>query len=243
MPPRQIRPLLARDPLVNAEDIKQLAKTVRHLHRKSLPTDPWPKEQEGSGNVPRRLREWMSILRRLSSITSSKSLALQAIHNGLPTPPATQQSASAADVGLKPLIFAQARPEGTGNRTRQYNQNASPARPPTSPTPPKNSRSPYGMCCNHGKVALQQLEEPPEPLHSFFVGNVNNSTPARPKFTGFFGEQTSPRNASEPNPKKRMYQMAGRVKTGVKGLPPVVAQGVPVTDTKMNFINRSTGNC
>ncbi|KAK7014663.1 hypothetical protein R3P38DRAFT_2544868, partial [Favolaschia claudopus] len=21
--------------------------------------------------------------------------------------------------------------------------------------PPKNSRSPYGMCCNHGKVALQ----------------------------------------------------------------------------------------
>ncbi|KAK7041152.1 hypothetical protein R3P38DRAFT_3453340, partial [Favolaschia claudopus] len=116
----------------------------------------------------------------------------------------------------KPLIFAQARPEGTGNRTRQYNQNASPARPPNDrrttcdelflaarkdylappsrhdlcymndrcPTcgalhwvadqvlhPPKNSRSPYGMCCNHGKVALQRLEEPPEPLHRFFVGN------------------------------------------------------------------------
>ncbi|KAK6993249.1 hypothetical protein R3P38DRAFT_2800979 [Favolaschia claudopus] len=106
MAPRQIRPLLARDLLVNAEDIKQLAKTVRHLHRKPLPTDPWPKEQEGSGNVPRRLREWMSILRRLSATLEyhnsrgSKSLALQALHNGLPTPPATLQSASAADVGV-----------------------------------------------------------------------------------------------------------------------------------------------
>ncbi|KAK6984399.1 hypothetical protein R3P38DRAFT_2437498, partial [Favolaschia claudopus] len=37
--------------------------------------------------------------------------------------------------------------------------------------PSKNSRSPYGMCCNHGMVALQRLEEPPEPLHCFFVGN------------------------------------------------------------------------
>ncbi|KAK7020869.1 hypothetical protein R3P38DRAFT_3185256 [Favolaschia claudopus] len=115
MPPRQIRPLLVRDLLVNAEDIKQLAKTVRHLHRKPLPTDPWPKEQEGSGKVPRRLREWMLILRRLSA-----TLEYHKPSNGLPTPPATQQSASAAD----------ARPEGTGNRTRQYNQNASPARPP-----------------------------------------------------------------------------------------------------------------
>ncbi|KAK7021002.1 hypothetical protein R3P38DRAFT_2781613 [Favolaschia claudopus] len=44
-----------------------------------------------------------------------ESLALQAIHNGLPTPPATQQSAAAG---------AQA-----GNRTRQHNQNANPARP------------------------------------------------------------------------------------------------------------------
>ncbi|KAK6983853.1 hypothetical protein R3P38DRAFT_3233167 [Favolaschia claudopus] len=57
---------------------------------------------------------------RLSATLEYHNLALQAIHNGLPTPPATQQSASAAD----------ARPEGTGNRTRQYNQNASPARPP-----------------------------------------------------------------------------------------------------------------
>ncbi|KAK7013433.1 hypothetical protein R3P38DRAFT_3362841 [Favolaschia claudopus] len=166
--------------------------------------------------------------------------------------------------------FAQARPEETGNRTRQYNQDASPARPPDDrrttcdelfvaarkdyldppsrhdlgymndrcPTcgalhwvaeqvPPKNSRSPYGMCCNHGKVALQRLEEPPEPLHRFFVGNdaqaVDNISSRRIR-------------AKPQETQARCIKWAGRVKTGVKGLPPVVAQGVPVTDTKRTLL-------
>ncbi|KAJ7362417.1 hypothetical protein DFH08DRAFT_1024576 [Mycena albidolilacea] len=37
-------------------------------------------------------------------------------------------------------------------------------------TPPKNARSPYGICCNHGKVALNKLKAPPEPLHRLFLG-------------------------------------------------------------------------
>ncbi|KAJ7447432.1 hypothetical protein FB451DRAFT_941263, partial [Mycena latifolia] len=28
----------------------------------------------------------------------------------------------------------------------------------------------YGMCCNHGKVSLNRLETPPEPLHRLLVG-------------------------------------------------------------------------
>ncbi|KAK6987663.1 hypothetical protein R3P38DRAFT_3374602 [Favolaschia claudopus] len=121
IPPPLLAPVLS----VKSEGTKEPAKTVRCLHRKPLRTDRWLKGQEGSGSVPRRLREWMSILHRLRatleyySLRGLKSLAPQAIPNGLPTLPATQQGAAAAG----------ARPEGTRNRTRQHNQNPNPARP------------------------------------------------------------------------------------------------------------------
>ncbi|KAJ7889099.1 hypothetical protein B0H14DRAFT_3429759 [Mycena olivaceomarginata] len=35
--------------------------------------------------------------------------------------------------------------------------------------PPKDA-SPYGVCCNHGKVSLNRLNEPPQPLHRLLVG-------------------------------------------------------------------------
>ncbi|KAK7016000.1 hypothetical protein R3P38DRAFT_2718697, partial [Favolaschia claudopus] len=112
--------------------------------------------------------------------------------------------------------------------------------------PPKNSRSPYGMCCNHGKVALQRLEEPPEPLHRFFVGNDAQAVDSQqqyscaPQIYWVFRRTDISSRRIRAKPKEtqaRCIKWAGRVKTGVKGLPPVVAQGVPVTDTKMNFIN------
>ncbi|KAK7012561.1 hypothetical protein R3P38DRAFT_2550125 [Favolaschia claudopus] len=47
----------------------------------------------------------------------------------------------------------------------------------------EHSRSPYGMCCNHGMVALQRLEEPPEPLHCFFVGNDAQAVDSRQQYS------------------------------------------------------------
>ncbi|KAJ7328011.1 hypothetical protein DFH08DRAFT_816172 [Mycena albidolilacea] len=36
--------------------------------------------------------------------------------------------------------------------------------------PPKDTRSPYNISSNHGKVALDKLKAPPEPLHRLFLG-------------------------------------------------------------------------
>ncbi|KAK6981295.1 hypothetical protein R3P38DRAFT_3376237 [Favolaschia claudopus] len=129
-----------------------------------------PKQRfPGSLCIPRNAE----ILRRLRatleyySSRGLKSLAPQAIHNGLPTPPATHQSAAAAG----------ARPEGTGNRNTPIQSKCE------SRTAANDSKSRQSLCIVSSLGMMPRL------------WIVNNSTPVRPRFTGFFGEQTSPRDA------------------------------------------------
>ncbi|KAJ6524437.1 hypothetical protein DFH09DRAFT_1329491 [Mycena vulgaris] len=50
---------------------------------------------------------------------------------------------------------------------------------------PKDSRSPYGLCCNHGKVALNRLDYPPEPLHRLLLGHDTQAQEFREHITQY----------------------------------------------------------
>jgi hypothetical protein len=50
--------------------------------------------------------------------------------------------------------------------------------------PPANV-SPYGICCNHGKVSLSLLNDPPEPLHRLLVGNDAQAVEFRTHITQY----------------------------------------------------------
>ncbi|KAF7372308.1 ATP-dependent DNA helicase [Mycena venus] len=148
------------------------------------------------------------------------SRVLQALNNGLLTPPRTQHNEAGGNTrqNAQPRCAspnAEARADTTRCRRRPaaHNELFMIARgdyhdPPSRhdlgqmddpcpacgalhweaekvSKPPTESRSPYGLCCNHGKVALNRLERPPEPLDRLFLGSDVQSRDFREHITQY----------------------------------------------------------